>query len=96
MSSLLPDTQISCTFCGVSQHDTKKIIASPDIVVHTGLSCDEANRDLANTGTWLFVGLRVSEGKTSEIHSLVTGSDYNSRPRYLTEVRLTGLGCFPR
>jgi hypothetical protein len=27
---------------------------------------DEANRDLANTGTWLFVGLRVSEGKTSE------------------------------
>ena len=70
MSSLLPDTQISCTFCGVSQHDTKKIIASPDIVVHTGLSCDEANRDLANTETWLFVGLRVSEGKTSEIHSL--------------------------
>jgi hypothetical protein len=31
---------------------------------------DEANRDLANTGTWLFVGLRVSEGKTSEIDSL--------------------------
>jgi hypothetical protein len=31
---------------------------------------DEANGDLANTGTWLFVGLRVSEGKTSEIHSL--------------------------
>ena len=30
---------------------------------------DEANRDLANTGTW-FVGLRVSEGKTSEIHCL--------------------------
>jgi hypothetical protein len=25
---------------------------------------DEANRDLAKTGTWLFVGLRVSEGKT--------------------------------
>jgi hypothetical protein len=31
---------------------------------------DEVNRDLANTGTWLFVGLRVSEGKTSEIDSL--------------------------
>jgi len=70
MSSLLPDTQISYTFCGVPQHDTKKIIASPDKVVDTGLSCDEANRDLAITGTWLFVGLRVSEGKTSEIHSL--------------------------
>src|SRR5262249_48197138 len=31
---------------------------------------DEANRDLENTGAWLFVGSRVSEGKTSEIYSL--------------------------
>jgi hypothetical protein len=70
MSSLLPDTKISYRFCGVPQHETKKIIASPDKVVDTGLSCDEANRDLAITGTCLFVGLRVSEGKTSEIHGL--------------------------
>ena len=30
----------------------------------------EANRDLANTGTWLFRGLKISEDKTSEIHRL--------------------------
>jgi hypothetical protein len=27
---------------------------------------DQANHDLANTETWLFVGLRDSEGRTSE------------------------------
>ena len=47
---------------------------------------DEANRDLANTGTWLFVGLRVSEDKTTVLQHR---SDYDSRLRYLTEVRLT-------
>jgi hypothetical protein len=31
---------------------------------------DEAHRDLANAGTWLFVSLRGSKGKTAEIHSL--------------------------
>ena len=41
---------------------------------------NEANRDLANTGTWLFVGLRVSEDKTSKIHVLQHRSDY-SLPR---------------
>jgi len=47
---------------------------------------DEANRDLANTGAWLFVGLRVSEDKTTVLQHR---SDYDSRLRYLTEVRLT-------
>jgi hypothetical protein len=31
---------------------------------------EQADLILANTGMWLFVGLRVSEGMTSELRSL--------------------------
>jgi hypothetical protein len=59
------------------------------------IQSDDGNRDLENTGRRCSLVREFQKARLQKFTVLQRRSDCNSRFPYLTEVRLTGLGCFP-